>query len=670
VIETTYYFQNYLCNMKKHLLFLSLMMISISLFAQEVQTCADTKILSMQRQAKKTRANPYANSLMSQYDVHFYFLDIYAERNNTLIGGVVTIGAKVTASSLDTFCFELNQSMVIDSVVYNNQSLTLGSNGSIRYAVMPNALPLNTNMSVKIYYNGDGHIVGGAAIGSGYSTDNSGLWGNECTWSLSEPYSAFEWFPCKQFLQDKADSAWIFVTTSNENKVGSNGILEGIDSLPNNKVKYRWKTHYIIDYYLISIAVAKYVDYTIYAHPAALNGDSVKIVNYVYDNPLTLPYFKDQIDSNALVLDYYSDIMGLYPFHGEKYGHSMAPFGGGMEHQTMTSIGNLGSFSVNSHELFHQWWGDHVTCKTWSDIFINEGFASYGEYLAYYHFRGWAAAQQKMFDVHDNVLQDSFAMVYFTDTNNVGRIFSKRLTYDKGSAVIHTLRFILGDTLFFKGLKEFQSTFAFSTASINDFHISMETTANTSLYDYFNQWLYGEGYPVYSAEYFSNGSNLFLKVTHVTSSPVTPLFKTPLEIKCTSASGDTTIRININQNTNTFVIPTNKIVTGLSIDPNNWLLNKDDVIVENPSLISLAIDNLDLENNTLIYPNPSNDWVSIENNAINDGHYTLREMSGKVLQSGSMNKKAQLNIASLATGVYLVEIVTPQGTISRKLSKY
>ncbi|MBK8145442.1 MAG: hypothetical protein IPK62_10845 [Bacteroidetes bacterium] len=79
---------------------------------------------------------------------------------------------------------------------------------------------------------------------------------------------------------------------------------------------------------------------------------------------MTLPTFKSQIDSNALVLDYYSEIMGVYPFHAEKYGHCMAPFGGGMEHQTMTSIGSLGSFSVNSHELFHQWWGDHVTCKT------------------------------------------------------------------------------------------------------------------------------------------------------------------------------------------------------------------------------------------------------------------------------------------------------------------
>ncbi|MBK8145443.1 MAG: hypothetical protein IPK62_10850 [Bacteroidetes bacterium] len=86
-------------------------------------------------------------------------------------------------------------------------------------------------------------------------------------------------------MQDKADSAWIFVTTSDENKVGSNGILEGIDAMPNNKVRYRWKTHYIIDYYLISVAIAKYVDYTIYAHPAALLGDSVKIMNYVYDNP-------------------------------------------------------------------------------------------------------------------------------------------------------------------------------------------------------------------------------------------------------------------------------------------------------------------------------------------------------------------------------------------------
>jgi aminopeptidase N len=159
-----------------------------------------------------------------------------------------------------------------------------------------------------------------------------------------------------------------------------------------------------------------------------------------------------------MILEYYSELFGLYPFYQEKYGHCMAPFGGGMEHQTMTSIGNLGSYATNAHELMHQWFGDHVTCKTWKDIFINEGFASYGEYLAYEKFRSYAAAQNLMKNVHDNVMVDPNAMVYFTDTNDVGRIFDSRLTYDKGNAVIHTLRFILGDTLFFNGLKQFQST--------------------------------------------------------------------------------------------------------------------------------------------------------------------------------------------------------------------
>lgn len=656
--------------MKKLFIALSILLTGFVSFSQENYSCSDAKILSHQKMNKKSRATPYANSLMSKYDVHFYFLDINAERNNTLISGAVTIGAKVTAASLDTFCFELNQSMTIDSVVYNNQQLAVSSAGSIRYAKFASPQAMNTNMYIKIYYNGDGHVVGGAAIGDGYSTGVSGAWGNECTWSLSQPYSAYEWFPCKQFLQDKADSAWVFVTTSDENKVGSNGILEGIDTLPNNKVKYRWKTHYILDYYLISIAVAKYVDYTIYAHPTALMGDSVKMVNYVYDNPLTLLTFKSQIDSNALVLDYYSDIMGLYPFHAEKYGHSMAPFGGGMEHQTMTSIGSLGSFSVNSHELFHQWWGDHVTCKTWKDIFINEGFASYGEYLAYDHFRGHSAAQNKMQSVHDNVLQDSFAMVYFTDTTNVGRIFSKRLTYDKGSAVIHTLRFVMGDSLFFKGLREFQSTFSFSTAGIDELHIVMESVANISLFDYFNQWLYGEGYPVYSAEYYSNGTNLYLKVSHVTSSPVTPLFKTPLEIKCLSASGDTIIRVDINQNSNTFFIPCNKVITGLEFDPNNWLLNKDSTVIVNPGLISLDVADMEIENNTLIYPNPATDIVSIENKTITNGQFVLRNLNGEILQQGPLNRQAQIQMAKLANGIYFVDIISPKGKISRKISKF
>lgn len=607
---------------------------------------------------------------MNRYDVHFYYIDLNVERNTTVISGSTTIGTTVMSASLDTFCFELNPSLVIDSIEYNNQNLAYTRVGAITYALLPSPQTQNTTLSVKIYYKGDASITGAGAIGDGFSTGTSASWGNAATWSLSEPFSAYEWFPCKQFLQDKADSAWVFVTTDKTNKAGSNGLLEGIDSLlPGNKSRYRWKTHYPIDYYLISVAVAKYVDYTIYAHPAAMPNDSIPIVNYVYDNPATLTNFKPRIDSVPMVLEYYSELFGLYPFSQEKYGHCMAPFGGGMEHQTMTSIGNLGSFSTNSHELMHQWFGDHVTCKTWKDIFINEGFASYGEYLAFEHFRSLTAAQAKMLNVHNDVLTDPTAMVYFTDTTNVNRIFDSRLTYNKGSAVVHTLRFVLGDSLFFNGLKNFQQNFSFSTASITDLKISLENFTGKNLNNYFSQWLFGEGYPVISAEYASDGTNLFLKVTHTTSSTVTPLFKTPLEIKCTSASGDTTFTIDITQNSNTFIIPTKKNITGLTLDPKNWLLNTVGTISYNPALISLSLDNIALDNSIRIYPNPTTDYLQIENSSSEMTTLSLFDWNGRRLQHQTLNALTILDISALAKGVYLLEIRNATGKISRKVTK-
>jgi aminopeptidase N len=656
--------------MKKILLSIFLSLLISSSYSQINNPCAETKLKAHSKPIKKSRAGLSDNILMNKYDVHFYFLDLNIERTSTVISGATTIGARITALTTDTFCFELNQSLIIDSIIYNNQNLTKTRVGSIVYALFTSPVAQNTDVYIKIYYHGDASVTGAGAIGDGFSTGTSTSWGNKATWSLSEPYSAYEWFPCKQFLQDKADSAWVFVTTDKANKVGSNGLLEGVDSLlPGNKSRYRWKTNYMIDYYLISIAVAKYVDYTIYAHPTALVNDSIPVVNYIYDNPSTLPNFKAKIDSIPMILEYYSELFGLYPFYQEKYGHCMAPFGGGMEHQTMTSIGNLGSYATNAHELMHQWFGDHVTCKTWKDIFINEGFASYGEYLAYEKFRSYAAAQNLMKNVHDNVMVDPNAMVYFTDTNDVGRIFDSRLTYDKGNAVIHTLRFILGDTLFFNGLKQFQSTYSFSTASINDLKNSLEASSGKNLTDYFSQWIFGEGYPIYSAQYAFDGNNLFLKVTHTTSSTFTPLFKTPLEIKCSTNSGDTTILVDITQNSNTFMFPSSRTYTNLSFDPNNWLLNDSGSVVKNLDLIPVSAATFNLENSVHLYPNPTNDFIQIDYSSSNQAYYILREMNGREIQKAILYPKNKIDLTRLSSGIYSLEIENSTGKITRKVIK-
>lgn len=649
--------------------FFCLFFIQVTCAQEKAFSCSEGKTNRLQAIKKKSRAGVYANSLMSQYDVHFYYLDIAAERNNTQVSGFTTIGSIVTSASLDTFCFELNATLTIDSILYNNQSIPFSRVAAITYALLPSSVAQNTNLMIQIFYRGNASLIGGSAIGDGFSSGTSGAWGNQATWSLSEPYSAYEWFPCKQFLQDKADSAWVFVTTDNQNKVGSNGLLEGIDNLPNNKVKYRWKTNYTIDYYLISVAIAKYTEYTTYAHPSALLNDSIPIVNYIYDNPNTLPFVKPYLDSMAMLVEFYSDKFGLYPFSHEKYGHCMAPFSGGMEHQTMTSVGFLQFFDLNAHELFHQWFGDHVTCKTWKDIFINEGFASYGEYLAFEKFYNLAAAQTKMADVHIDVLQDPTASVYFTDTNNVARIFDSRLTYNKGSAVVHTLRFLLGDGLFFAGLKNFQTQYSFSTASIDDLHNSLQSFTGINLNDYFSQWLYGEGYPTYSGEYNFDGNNVFVKVNHITSSVATPLFKTPLEILLVCSNGNTTIKVDINQNSNTFMIPSNKQVVNIKIDPNNWLLNKANLFIKNVNLTTVNVQDFTLANNIEIYPNPIEDFVEIKNSNAENIQFLLTNSNGQKILNGNFNSTYILNCKTLNPGIYFLELNNGGAKTVKKLVK-
>ncbi|MBP6455846.1 MAG: T9SS type A sorting domain-containing protein [Chitinophagaceae bacterium] len=654
--------------MKKIIFFLSILFACANVFAQENHPCAIQKQKSFLNK-KKSRAGAYDNDLMNRYDVHFYFLDLNIERTSTVISGATTMGVKFTQTT-DTFAFELNNSMTIDSIELGNTNMNFVKNNNMVYVISATPIVATSNLFIKIYYNGDASVIGGSAIGNGFSTGTSTSWGNNVTWSLSEPYSAYEWFPCKQFLQDKADSVWVFVTTSNQNKVGSNGLLEGIDNLPNNKVRYRWKSNYPIAYYLISVAVARYVEYTNYAHPASLPNDSIPIVNYVYNNPATLPAFQDQLDSIPMMIEFFSDIAGLYPFYKEKYGNAMAPFGGGMEHQTMTSVGNLGNFGLNAHELFHHWHGDHVTCSTWGDISINEGFASYSEYLANEHFRGLAYAQNKMLDVHWDITQQPDGSVFCPDTTDVGRIFSGRWTYNKGSAVLHTLRFILGDTMFFNTLKNFQTQFSMSNASFQDLKTVAQNTSGQNLNNYFNEWIYGEGFPIYSVSYYSNGNAIFLKVAHNGSMASNNLYTTPLELKLNSPSGDTIVKLNITSNVDSFMIASEKIITNVAIDPNNWIVNQDGQIKQDSSLVLLSLKNVSNNDVFKLFPNPNNGKFKIIMLENVFGKMDIYDMQGKLVDSKNIHPFENIiDISKLSNGNYKLILDTDNGFFTTTIQK-
>lgn len=320
---------------------------------------------------------------------------------------------------------------------------------------------------------------------------------------------------------------------------------------------------------------------------------------------------------------------------------------------------------LTTHELGHQWWGDNVTCASWADIWINEGFASYTEYLMLENLYP-AEKNQHMTDVHDNVKSSAWGSVWVLDSLNTGRIFDGRLTYDKGSSIIHTFRFMVNnDNQFFQILKDFQQDFADSTAYGVDFRDALQAGSGVDFTEAFNEWYFGEGYPIYSAKWNVVGSDLHLEVSHLTSS-TTPTFTNPLELRFSRLSAtDTIVRVPVTGNVSQYIIPGMGNVANLTqIDPNNWVVNSVGAITHDTAYIA-GISDLEAEL-VLIYPNPTSDVLTIRMKSEGSHQAVLYDMTGKKLQSVPFTQVLELNLTNRAKGNYLIEVSNLNGKTWRK----
>lgn len=640
----------------------ALLLISTAALAHAGELCSHA------RKKKLPQKVTVASLLENDYDIKYVKLDLSLTNTTTALSGNAITNA-VAVKALDTFAFELNDELTVDSVLINGVNLPFTTSGSLRKVPLAAAIAQGSSFTAKVFYGGEVTTGSGQLFDKGVNHVKISGTGTHLVYTLTDPYMAGDVWPVKQSLTDKIDSMDIWLTVDDTLKAGSNGTLKAITNLPDGKARYEWKVSSPIVYYLVSYAVAPYIDYSYYMHFTDGSGDSLLVQNYIYDSAVNLNTTAYKVlDSTGLMIDHFSKLFGRYPFDKEKYGHCLAPLSGGMEHQTMTTLGFIESTLI-AHELGHQWWGNNVTYTTWKDIWLSEGFATYCAQLYIEHF--WPASALKPYrtNIHNIALTAGGGSVYLDDTSTSARIFDYPLTYAKGAAVAHMLRYMAPqDSLYFKVLRTYQQQFAQGHAITTDLQAIAEQVYGMDLDSFFNQWIYGEGYPSYTTKWYQMGNMVYVQVAQSTSKPgVTPLFAMPLELKLKSATGDTTIRIYNDKALATYPFPWGNTMTGLEIDPENHVLNKT-------GLISKDIDALDVTepgaDNVKVYPNPASDVWHIKHIPAG-ATLELTDITGKTVWTfaGSYTE-VSIPASQLPRGTYVLQIALP-GNILRhyKLAK-
>jgi aminopeptidase N len=486
------------------------------------------------------------------YDVAFYHLQLKINPASREIEGQMVMEATSETAGLMTAPLDLYANMQVLSVGESAASFTRA--GNVITLTLKQQYQRGEKFRVSVSYRGQPESGGFGAFT--FNTHN----GAPIIASLSEPYYARLWWPCKDTPTDKADSVQIDLTVPGDLIAVSNGKLENVQA-DNSWKTFFWKTRYAIATYLVSVAVSNYAEFgEIFTFAG---GATMPLVHYIY--PERLAEAQTQLADTRDMLAFFNWAFGDYPFKKEKYGHAQFAFGGGMEHQTITSIGGF-SDGLISHEMTHQWFGDLITMKSWQDIWLNEGFASYGEALFAEHRDGKAAYRNYMAHF-DHTYTGS---VFVRDTTSVGSIFNITV-YHKGAWVLHMLRHVIGDSTFFRLLRGYaaDSRYRFGNATTGDFKNLAEQISGQELDWFFEQWVYREGRPDLRYAWKSESTQLILRLQQTQQGES---YRLPLELAAIAGADTFHFAFEHAGGCQEYVFPLARAVDKVLIDPENLVL--------------------------------------------------------------------------------------------------
>ncbi|MFQ5752555.1 MAG: M1 family metallopeptidase, partial [bacterium] len=464
------------------------------------------KMLKQRLLMKSTLTSPAQNN----FDVTYYKLNLNIDPTLEQISGAVEMTAQAKINNFTTVELDLFSNMSVDSVSGDADSFI--HTDDILQIQLAQARQSGETFTVRVAYHGRPASSGFGSFGFNYHNDIPIIW------TLSEPYYARSWWPCKDTPNDKADSVDMIVTVPENLITASNGnLLQDINNGDGTRT-FHWHESYPITTYLVSLAITNYATYSELFHYSP--DDFMQVQYYIY--PEDLAKAKSQLTETIAMLTYFHEIFGPYPFLTEKYGIAQFPWGGGMEHQTITSQRGFGK-TLTVHELAHQWWGDKITNANWHDIWLNEGFASYAEALYYEHRDG-----KEFYHTYMGWMDWDFPFaIYVDDTTSVKRIFHGTV-YDKGAWFLHMLRHVVGDSTFFDILLSYSQDprFAYGNATTAGFQSVCEAVSGQDLDWFFQPWIYEKGRPIYQAVWSTRDSignnllNLNIKQIQYPKQPV------------------------------------------------------------------------------------------------------------------------------------------------------
>ena len=612
---------------------LSFLLFSFSIFAQNAAENKNLVQKESEKYEKMINFNVNPNTL--NYDLQYQRMEVSLDPAVLFISGSVTSHFLPNQPMTDIY-FDFTNQIPVSEVVYHGTNLTFQQLSTKELKIdFPSTIPSNSLDSLTIHYAG---VPDNSARTYFYVQTHNG---SPVLSTLSEPYGPQTWFPTKQSMNDKIDRFDLKITTPDVYSVGSNGKLLSENLISGNKKTTFWRTQYPTAAYLIALSIGNFNKSS-----DVIGTSSFPYLNYLFPDTSTNQAVLDNIEWGKTAMSIFENYYGTYPFSNEKYGHmEFAVNGAAMEHQTMSSMNSFAKSTV-AHELAHQWFGDKITCGAWNDIWLNEGFATFSEQLIFEkNLMTSSEFLNHLSSQINNITSLPNGKIYVNDADlgNIATVFSGRLTYTKGGFALRMIKWILGDDAFYQMLKDYLANpnLAYKYAKTEDFKNQIFLSTGKDFTGFFNDWIYGEGYPSYQISWNQPVANqdLKLKISQIQSDPSVNFFEMPLPIRVTGTNGEIAeLVLDHTSNNQIFSIPINFEVANVEFNKEFQIIEKNSTVTFDAALATNSVD----KNEILLFPNP----VKTE----------IYFIDGQLIKKGKYKSPESINVSQLNSGIYFLKI--------------